>query len=340
MKNTRNLKSLLLTLAPFLFMACSRSAATQPRPDPASQLVPGVWHDMIYHVQLQKILLVNGGPENGKPANDPLTLWAWENGKWTLKSNNGPRWRNFASVAYDSSRGALILYGGLQSASVQFAETWSWDGRQWMQHSVSGPGFREAAGMAYDVARGKVILFGGAQNDAILNDTWEWVGQTWKRLSTSGPSPRFPGGFVYDGGRKVVLLCGGHHIDFSGGRFQTFDDTWKWNGAAWTQIMTNGPTPRDGARAVFNAKSKQVVLFGGIQITPAIRFLNDTWIWDGSRWTEAAVDGPPERGHHAMAYDVARDRVMVFGGTNGPGPQLLSDTWEWDGAQWIKVDRP
>jgi len=35
-----------------------------------------------------------------------------------------------------------------------------------------------------------------------------------------------------------------------------------------------------------------------------------------------------------MAYDVARQRVLLFGGTGLNG--LVSDTWEWDGSKWTQ----
>jgi hypothetical protein len=36
---------------------------------------------------------------------------------------------------------------------------------------------------------------------------------------------------------------------------------------------------------------------------------------------------------HALAYDSARGRVVLFGGF---GPNALADTWEWDGAVWLR----
>ena len=50
---------------------------------------------------------------------------------------------------------------------------------------------------------------------------------------------------------------------------------------------------------------------------------------------------PGLRVDHAMAYDSARGRVVLFGGTDGP--TYLDETWEWDGSTWIKkspVDHP
>ena len=41
------------------------------------------------------------------------------------------------------------------------------------------------------------------------------------------------------------------------------------------------------------------------------------------------------RNGHALAYDNARGRVILFGGFTGPSFSL-SDTWEWDGNVWTQ----
>jgi hypothetical protein len=38
---------------------------------------------------------------------------------------------------------------------------------------------------------------------------------------------------------------------------------------------------------------------------------------------------------HALAYDSRRERVILFGGSDGT--QTFGDTWEWDGTTWRKV---
>jgi hypothetical protein len=48
-------------------------------------------------------------------------------------------------------------------------------------------------------------------------------------------------------------------------------------------------------------------------------------------WTQRQDVGPSKRAGHAMAYDSARARVVLFGGAD------LRDTWEWDGQIWIQV---
>lgn len=77
-------------------------------------------------------------------------------------------------------------------------------------------------------------------------------------------------------------------------------------------------------------------MFGGLQTSPATAFLNDTWTWDGSVWTQRSpATSPPGRSDCAMSYDMARSRLVLFGGfVNG---NSLNDTWEWDGASWTQV---
>ena len=42
------------------------------------------------------------------------------------------------------------------------------------------------------------------------------------------------------------------------------------------------------------------------------------------------------RGEPGVAYDIKRKRLVVFGGSTGPGT-ALGDTWEYDGKQWTRV---
>lgn len=326
--------------------ACTPKAAPTvsltllPTPQPTAteivSLTLGNWHDLIYHEQMGRVLLVNGGPENGKSPADPIELWSWGDGHWSLLSADlkGPRWRNFASVAYNSKRNVLVLYGGL-TADQDFKDTWEWDGENWTQFTVEGPGLREGAGMTYDSKRDRVILFGGAQSGKMMNDTWEWDGVQWTNVSNEGPSPRFPAGFVYDAAHQNILLFGGHSFSTQG--YTTYADTWTWDGVGWKQVTTEGPSARDGARAIFVPTSDHVLLFGGAEIDSTVTNLNDTWIWDGVLWDQMDIQGPPARVHPAMAFDESRGMIVMTGGSNGPNA-TLSDTWELDGESWVCVD--
>ncbi|HWO87772.1 MAG TPA: kelch repeat-containing protein, partial [Gemmatimonadales bacterium] len=56
---------------------------------------------------------------------------------------------------------------------------------------------------------------------------------------------------------------------------------------------------------------------------------NMTWV----RAATAAAS-PPARAAHAMVYDAARQRVVLFG---GQWDSTFGDTWEWDGTRWRQI---
>lgn len=48
---------------------------------------------------------------------------------------------------------------------------------------------------------------------------------------------------------------------------------------------------------------------------------------------------PEVRSEHAMAYDVARNKVVMYGGWRGSGNYRLDETWEWDGTAGTWTNR-
>ena len=57
----------------------------------------------------------------------------------------------------------------------------------------------------------------------------------------------------------------------------------------------------------------------------------ETAVWEPRDW-----GFPPPRERHALAYDSARGKVVLFGGMSNEG-HGLGDTWEWDGTNWEEV---
>ncbi|MET0695805.1 MAG: kelch repeat-containing protein [Acidimicrobiia bacterium] len=123
-----------------------------------------------------------------------------------------------------------------------------------------------------------------------------------------------------------VLLFGGK------GPVDLHDDTWRWDGATWTQVEDIGPPARAEHAIASDSARSRVVLFGGRSGSGPVA---DTWEWDGVAWTQVADTGPSARFRHALAYDSARSRVVLFGGEDASG--LRGDTWEWDGNDWTQV---
>lgn len=151
----------------------------------------------------------------------------------------------------------------------------------------------------------------------------------WQKVLTGMPSPHANFGMVYDTARERTVMFGG----FSS------EDTWEWDGAGWTaEQLSLAPTRREGNAMAYDQARRRTVMFGGLT-QMAGELLADTWLWDGSHWDEVGVlVSPPARIGHVMAYDAARKRTVLFGGSTAAG--LSAETWEFDGGAWTHVVPP
>jgi hypothetical protein len=137
---------------------------------------------------------------------------------------------------------------------------------------------------------------------------------------------------AYDAGRQrtMVLLFDRVARNPDGTRNT---DMWEWSGTTWTTATGAAPaiSPIQPMFGVGAGASSGLLLFdGGVQ-----QGMASTWVWQNGQWTRASTGGPPLRNGHAIAYDSARNRVVLFGGFR-PG-QDFADTWEWNGTQWAQV---
>jgi hypothetical protein len=106
----------------------------------------------------------------------------------------------------------------------------------------------------------------------------------------------------------------------------------------WLLVRSpSAPPARDAHAMAYDGARGRVVLFGGANEYNFSDFA-DTWEWDGTAWIERSpAASPTPRYGHAMAYDAARGRVVLFGGYDFLAGIFRADTWEWDGTNWIEV---
>jgi hypothetical protein len=238
-------------------------------------------------------------------------------------------------MVFDARRGVTVMFGGADASRVR-NDAWSWDGRRWSLERWRGPSPRTFAAMAWDTARSEAVLFGGrrvlfgkeGEQGTFLGDTWVLDRAGWRRVEVAGPSPRAEASVAYDAARGVVVLFGGY-TDGGGtsGGTNRLGDTWEWNGARWTLRATDGPAPRNGAAMAYDAKTGDVVLFGG---SGGPR--SDTWSWSGGRWRQLATPATPGRFNSVAAYDAARGQIVRATGWNGR--ERVRETWGFDGRGW------
>src|ERR1051326_3485654 len=268
---------------------------------------------------------------------------------WTQKQDVGPSARSNASMAFDSTKGRTLLFGGAggTAGSSLLNDTWEWDGDNWTQVADIGPAARSDHASSYDSARKRIVLFGGLSG-GYFNDTWEWDGVEWTQIEDTGPSQRSGMAMCFDSKRALTVMFGG------GAGTTQINDTWTWDGVSWTQEDDGGPSPRTLHRMDYDSVRNRVVMFGGTTITTkqiqvtvshtnwfggttyttetqtvtTSQDFNDTWEYDGTLWTRVQDTGPAAR--HSFGFAYSGKVMLLFGGRDASN--TFRDTWQWDGS--------
>ena len=243
---------------------------------------------------------------------------------------------------YDSVRRRMVVFGGGGQSLLNDVWALKLDPSFGWTQLVPAPGPipspRRLHGAVYDPVRDRMIVFGGADDADLRNDTWALQftgpsGATWAQLTPLGtpPAPRADFAMIYDPPGDRILLFGG--FDGVSPPSLRRSDLWQLTLAGtpqWTQLAPGaGPTARSGHRAAFDPVRRRMVVFGGYDVT----FLADTWALSLSgppAWTPIVPPGalPGPRVEHAVVYDPAGDRLLIYGGYDDPlNGAALGDTW-------------
>jgi Galactose oxidase, central domain len=284
-------------------------------------------HAIAYDPARERVLLFGGRAGGGTLQGD---TWEWDGGDWTQVADTGPDARSGHALAFDSNRQRMVLFGS-EAAGALRADTWEWDGADWTQLADTGPDARSGHALAYDSNRQRTVLFGGeAAGSSLRADTWEWDGADWTQVADTGPDARSRHALAYDSNRQRTVLFGGEAPP------DLRADTWGWDGAEWTQVADMGPGPSHYPAMTFGAGL--TLLFGGVTSPPppvaAEALSRLSWEWDGEHWTLRQDMGPAPRWGHALAFDSARGRAVLFGGFSAlpadpeVADSILGDTWE------------
>ena len=113
----------------------------------------------------------------------------------------------------------------------------------------------------------------------------------------------------------------------------------------------NAPPARIGPALGFDVLSRALIMFGGAPATgsnlstghPATR-LNETWAWDGQKWTQLhPKTSPPALFGARLITDPNTQRLLLVSGAGDSSGTALQQEgmWEWDGSTWSHVtDNP
>ena len=299
---------------------------------------PRSYSGLAFDPALNGLLLFGGEDVNGSPLGD---TWLFERGSWTpLPSPQGigPSSRWGATMAYDSARETVVLFGGTSGAGV-LGDTWAYNRSGWhLLTLLPSPAARAFAQGAYDPALGGLVVYGGAllgSPPAGLNDTWLLGSGGWTQFPSNGgpsPGPLAFGSAAFDTADSTLLLFGGADPSRA---IQPSSSTWRFDPSGWSELPASPATPasRLGATLTDDPDQSGAVLFGGLTYLPggAPLPLGDTWLFAHGAWvdrTPGLTDRPAPRRGASAAFEPSSNGVVLVGGQVGGTPAgSRSDVW-------------
>ncbi|HEX6810519.1 MAG TPA: hypothetical protein VF384_02745 [Planctomycetota bacterium] len=253
------------------------------------------------------------------------SCWEWDRHTWRqLTFTVLPPSRGEFGFAYDPLRQRALLFGGYAWAHLQ--DTWQYDGAQWTQLApMQQPAPRQRQAMAFDPVRERIVMVGGwgfnalGQLRAIHNDEWEWDGQDWQCVQFDRRPPfADPVGMAEDPVGGGVLL--------TTRAVSSSTRMWRWNGADWFPHSPGSVAPTNVEAMCSDPGRGAIWCFDS-------GLVSRTWRFDGNAWQQLApANSPSPRSGAAIAFDRARNVVVLFGGDNYSA--TFDDTWLWDGVDW------
>ncbi len=249
---------------------------------------------------------------------------------WSQSPAAGPSARRHHAVTYDSVRGKVVLFGGL-NGNTDLGDTWEWTaagpggGGAWLLRSTTGPSPRDHCGLAYDSVRQKTVLFGGSTPSGFSNQTWEWDGNTWTQVLPPVSPPAMDASVMaYDPGRQRTVLVS--TLSGTGaGR------TWQYDGITWAAFTDNTPAALPGyssltydpARSYLNLV---VPYYGGyLNLGQATfeRNASGPWTYRQYGTLPMSLTGP------ATVFDPIRNQVLFVDSGAYSGKTSI---WAWNGV--------
>jgi hypothetical protein len=294
----------------------------------------------IYDPVAHRMLLLGGESASGYLA-DAWALSLAGPPAWTSMGPAGmaPMARANYSAVYDPARRRMLFFGGNGADTdptgidvLQLPGLGAWSS---LTTNGPTPTARSGQSVILDPNGDQLVVFGGCGSMGCPSgEAWllKLTGTpTWSQLPTP-PSvpPRSSHCAVFDPRRDRMLVFGGT-TKSGGGPSDT--DVWALSldgTPTWSKVATTGatPAPRTSFAMVLDPVRDRLIVYGG-QTS-----YSDPGIWALSlagtpTWSEIqsveSVNAPPPQTSPSMIYDPIRDRVFVWGGSEGS-----QDAWALD----------
>ncbi len=146
---------------------------------------------------------------------------------------------------------------------------------------------------------------------------------------------------VWDATNQVVLFPFGG-ATFPASTARDLSVAYVFDGSTWSSISpgsfpaaTSGET--NARMFTYDEQNNNVVLFSGGNPTSYPTNWQETWVWDGTDWTQLSpATQPSARDLSNVAWCPNQNRVVLFGGRLAAGGAADDETWTWDGTTWTQ----
>ncbi|MFZ5774639.1 MAG: hypothetical protein ACOY3Z_04065 [Thermodesulfobacteriota bacterium] len=234
------------------------------------------------------------------------------------------------AMAYFPPAQAILMHGGWSDDTGwdPSSELWKLDASGWTQITSSGaPAFAHHS-MTYDSRRQVMVLCGNTGGTSGGYETWEYDGAGWTQKSNVPVGISGDVEIAYDAARGVTVLYG---ADPGWEASSAPPETWTFDGSTWTR-MTYAQNPvscGDGALLKYDEARQTVVLVGN----PNNPFTQgesgtETWLWNGSSWSQVSGVQPGYAVIGGMAYDSVNQEMVLLSTT--------MRTWTFNGTAWTE----
>ncbi len=276
-----------------------------------------------------------------------------------IDTGTRPSARGEMAGVLDAKRNQLVFFGGdsgfpknCNPAPNPIGELWTYDiacGTFSLHDASAGPSARARGSAAYDAAGDRMWMFGGRYREG-SSGAYTLFDEVWSldlkslvfsplAINGAGPEARSNPVVVFDDAAGELVLFGGN-TSTSGLSFIPQNDLWALDVAAgtWREIAPSGAPPSERLFHTGTIDPEKHLMFvygGGGENAFQGPFYGDLWQVDltTGAWTELS-DGkgnaPNARIWSTIAFDGAKNRLVLFGGHDDGAVGNNSDTWAFD----------